>query len=140
MAALIMGSTNDVASYATLADLNREITSKATLTARPLVFLNACDSANMSPRFYDGFVPFFLSRGARGVVGTEVKTPALFAVEWAQAVIDRLLDGDAIGEAMLRARRQFLEAHRNPLGLLYAMYCDADTRVAPPLPGASAPS
>jgi hypothetical protein len=34
---------------------------------------------------------------------------------------------------MLELRQQFLREHGNPLGLLYTVYCDADTRIAPPL-------
>jgi hypothetical protein len=97
------------------------------------VFINACESAELSPLFYNGFVPYFMSKGARGVIGTECKTPALFAVEWANAFFDRFLDGAAIGETVLRLRQDFLREHGNPLGLIYAVHCDADTRVAPAL-------
>ncbi|HEU4325695.1 MAG TPA: CHAT domain-containing protein, partial [Roseiflexaceae bacterium] len=41
----------------------------------PLVFLNACESAELSPYLYDGLVPYLINKGARGVLGTEVETP-----------------------------------------------------------------
>ncbi len=31
----------------------------------PVVFLNACQSAELSPYLYDGLVPYFIARGAR---------------------------------------------------------------------------
>ncbi|MEV6426342.1 CHAT domain-containing protein [Nocardia sp. NPDC051463] len=119
---------------ATLADLNRNASTDSRLPERPLVFINACDSANLSPRFYDGFVPYFMAKGARGVIGTECKTPVLFGIRWAETFLEKMLDGASLGEAVLGARRMFLEQHNNPLGLLYTVHCDVDTRVSPPLP------
>ena len=74
-----------------------------------------------------------MAKGARGVIGTECRTPALFAVRFAEAFFDRLLDGQSVGDSVHESRRAFLEQHRNPLGLLYAVHCDADTRVDPAL-------
>jgi hypothetical protein len=34
---------------------------------------------------------------------------------------------------VLELRRRFLATHNNPLGLLYGVHCDADTRVDPAL-------
>ncbi len=117
----------------TLGELYLDAPVEAQLANRPLVFLNACESAEMSPRFYDGLVPYFMAKGARGVLGAECKVPALFAAEWAVIFFDSLLDGHALGECVTAARRHFLREHRNPLGLIYALHCDGDTRVAPRL-------
>jgi len=117
----------------TLADLNLDAPTTTPLRGKPLVFINACESAELSPAFYDGFVPYFMAKGARGVIGTQCKTPALFAVEWAKRFFDRFLDGAALGEAFLDLRREFLAKHGNPLGLLYAVHCDGDTRIEPAL-------
>ena len=97
------------------------------------MFINACESAELSPLFYNGFVPYFMAKGARGVIGTECKTPVLFAIEWANAFFDQFLDGAAVGETVLKLRQDFLREHGNPLGLIYAIHCDADTRIAPAL-------
>ncbi len=131
--AIIMGKAANRSDFATLKDFNLDTPTDIKLAGRPLVFLNACESADLSPKFYDGFVPFFLAKGARGVIGTECKTPVLFAIHWAEAFIDQLLDGAEVGQTMLGLRQKFLREHRNPLGLLYTVYCDADTRIAPPL-------
>jgi hypothetical protein len=117
----------------TLSDLNLDAPTTIQLRGNPLVFINACESAEMSPAFYDGFVPYFMAKGARGVIGTECKTPALFAVEWAKRFFMRFLDGEPLSETFLALRREFLEEHRNPLGLLYAIHCDGDTRIQPAL-------
>ena len=128
-AEIIMGK-ND---RATLKDLNIDAPTSVQLAGNPLVFLNACESAGLSPLFYNGFVPYFMAKGARGVVGTECKTPVVFAIGWANAFFDRFLDGAAVGETVLKLRQDFLGEHGNPLGLIYAVHCDADTRVAPGL-------
>jgi len=107
------------------------------LKGSPLVFTNARESAEMSPVFYDGFVPYFMAEGARGVVETECKTPALFATAWAKRFFERFLDGEPLGEAFLGLRREFMERHGNPLGLLYAVHCDGDTQIQPALTAAT---
>jgi len=78
-------------------------------------------------------VPYFLAKGARGVIGTECEVPVVFAIEFAQRFFDRLLDGDPVGEGILSVRRHLVDEHHNPLGLMYSVYCDADTRVDPAL-------
>jgi len=117
----------------TLADLDLDAPTSTLLRGKPLVFINACESAELSPAFYDGFVPYFMAKGARGVVGTQCKTPALFAAEWGKRFFERFLDGAALGDVFLALRREFLAEHGNPLGLLYAVHCDGDTRIEPAL-------
>ena len=99
----------------------------------PLVFINACESAELSPLLYDGFVPYFMDKGARGVIGTECEVPALFAVDWATRFFEAFLNGRPLGRVMLELRQEFYTKHNNILGLLYALYCDGDTRVDPSL-------
>jgi hypothetical protein len=117
----------------TLADLNLDAPTTTPLRGKPLVFINACESAELSPAFYDGFVPYFMAKGARGVIGTQCKTPALFAAEWAHRFFERFLDGADLGATFLALRREFLDQHGNPLGLLYAVHCVGDTRIEPAL-------
>jgi hypothetical protein len=116
----------------TLKDLRLKAPAKIQLPGNPLVFINACQSSKLSPTFYDGFVPYFMSKGARGVIGTECDTPAYFAMEWAHRFFERFLSGQPLGEAFLELRQQFMKDHLNPLGLLYAVHCDADTEIRPP--------
>lgn len=97
----------------------------------PLVVINACQSAELSPIFYDGFVPHLTSRGARGVIGTECDTPAMFGARWGEAFFREFLEGEELGEVMLTLRRKFLNEKNNFLGLLYAVHCNGNTRVDP---------
>jgi hypothetical protein len=97
----------------------------------PLVFINACQSAELSPLFYDGFVPQLTRQGARGVIGTECDTPAIFAAAWAREFFREFLAGKELGDVVLALRRKFLDEHRNAMGLLYAVHCNGNTRVEP---------
>ena len=110
------------------------------LSGHPLVFINACESGELTPTFYDGFVPYFLAKGARGVIGTETKTPGLFASEWAKAFFDDFFTGKPLGQVVLDQRRRFLAEHNNPLGLLYGIHCDTDTVVSPALAAPAPPT
>ena len=104
----------------------------AALPGSPLILLNACGSATLSPLFYQGFLPYFIMRGARGLVGTECDVPAVFAAAWAQRFFDMFLPGgNSLGGTLLDLRSEFLGQHNNPLGLVYALYCDADTTMTP---------
>lgn len=115
----------------TLKDLKLRAPARKPFVSAPLVFINACESAELSPLFYGGFVPYFMSKGARGVIGTECEIPALFARHWAERFFDQFLTGKTLAEVMLDLRREFLFKHNNVLGLLYAVYCDGDTRIVP---------
>src|SRR4029078_10680915 len=117
----------------TLGELALDAPTSTPLAGKPLVFINACESAELSPAFYDGFVPYFMAKGARGVIGTQCKTPALFAAEWAERFFDRFLGGEALGDAFLGLRQDFLNQYGNPLGLMYAVHCDGDTQIQPGL-------
>ncbi|HEU5013168.1 MAG TPA: CHAT domain-containing protein [Roseiflexaceae bacterium] len=116
---------------ATLEDLNIYAgTDGAPLKHAPLVFLNACQSAELSPYLYDGLVPYMIAKGARGVLGTEVDTPALFAAEFAQAFLQRFVAGNQpLGELLLDLRREYLTEKNNVMGLVYALYSSGDVVV-----------
>lgn len=117
----------------TLGEIKAIAQERFPFAGHPLVFLNACESGELSPLFYSGFVPYFLNRGARGVIGTECRVPGLFASEWAKAFFDGLFSGDPLGKVVLDLRRRFLHDSNNPLGLLYVVHCDTDTVVSPAL-------
>lgn len=115
----------------TLRELKERAPKARTLRKAPLVVINACESAAVSPLMYDGLLPYFIVKGARGVIGTECSVPALFASEWARRFFESFLAGKSLGEALLELRQEFLHKHNNILGLLYEAYCDGDSRVAP---------
>ena len=97
------------------------------LAEAPLVFLNACQSAELSPYLYDGLVPYLIAKGARGVIGTEVDTPAFFAAEFARTFLAQFIaGGQPLGKLMLDLRRAYLVDKNNVIGLVYALYSSAD--------------
>lgn len=102
------------------------------LRSKPLVILNMCESAQVTPSLSDSFVDFFLDRGARGVVGTECPMTVEFADVFSESLFTGLLSGQSVGLALLNARRKFLEM-RNPLGLAYTLFGSADASFVPPL-------
>ncbi len=93
----------------------------------PLVVLNACESAELSPELYNGLVPYLIGRGARGVIGTEVLMPAFFAAEFAPALLRRFAAGNTrLGDLLRDMRREYLHEKRNVLPLIYALYSNAE--------------
>jgi len=100
----------------------------------PLVVLNAC-STLMPQAVYASYAAELLGRGALGIVGTEAEVPAVFAAAWATAFFRYVLDGVPLADAAFRVTHDFLDEHRNLLGLAYALYCDGRIRVAPAVPG-----
>jgi hypothetical protein len=117
-----------------LRDLKIKVrTSLPPLLKAPLVFLNACESAELSPYLYDGLMPFMIARGVRGMIGTEVETPALFAAEFAKEFIKRFAaGGQPLGDLLLDMRREYLEEKNNVMGLVYALYSSGDVVVQRP--------
>ena len=98
----------------------------------PVVFLNMCESAQVLPSLSDGFVPFFIQRGARAVIGTECSMNTAFADELSRAFLTRFFQGETAGDILLTLRRQYL-SQGNPLALAYTLYCDADLCLSEPL-------
>jgi hypothetical protein len=108
-------------------------TSLGILPKAPLIFLNACESAELSPYLYDGLMPFMIARGVRGMIGTEVETPALFAAEFAKEFMRRFTSGGTtLGELLLDMRREYLEQKNNVMGLVYALYSSGDVMIQRP--------
>ncbi len=99
------------------------------LRGHPLFILNACESAHMDGRFYDGFVPRFLSLGACAVVGTDSKVPSLFGAHFGMELLEYLFQGGRLGTGVLQLRKDFLERYGNPLGLIYRVFGNADLRL-----------
>jgi hypothetical protein len=87
-----------------------------------------CESAQVLPSLSDGFVPFFIRRGARAVIGTECSMNTFFADDFARNFWHCFLEGRAAGEILLALRRHYLR-QGIPLALAYTLYCDADLRL-----------
>jgi len=96
-----------------------------------MVFLNMCESAQLTPSLRESFIHFFLNRGARAVIGTECSMRPLFAHHFAKEVLTGILSGESVGDAMLEARLAFM-GKNNPLGLAYTLFGSPLTRFEPP--------
>ncbi|MFO7168360.1 MAG: CHAT domain-containing protein [Chloroflexota bacterium] len=93
----------------------------------PLVFLNACQGAELQPGQYDGLLPYLMQRGARGAIGTEVNTPVNFAAAFGAEFVAEFARGEkTLGEVMLQLRRKYRDEHNNIMGLIYALYSSGD--------------
>jgi hypothetical protein len=94
----------------------------------PLVFLNMCESAQVLPSLSGGFIPFFLQRGARCIIGTECPMTSTFADPFARAFFRQFLQGQAVGDILWTLRQDYMDKG-NPLGLAYTLYGDANTKL-----------
>lgn len=98
--------------------------------SRPLVFLNGCRTSELSPDQAIDFVGFFVEEAwASGAIGTEITVFEPLADAFARECLRAfLVDGEAIGAAVTRARISLL-AGGNPLGLAYIPYVLPSLRV-----------
>jgi hypothetical protein len=96
----------------------------------PLVFINGCNSSADGGREFRGFGRILVENGASGVIGAQSAIPTIFAVHFAQRLIELLLnEGVTVGEAISRARDVMLRDFGNPLGLLYSVYNGRDLKL-----------
>jgi hypothetical protein len=88
---------------------------------RPLVFLNACNSAAPSPERLLGLVDQFFRYGAAAAVGTEITVFVSLAIPFAEALLERFASAEPLGESIRQARVRLL-GKGNPLGLAYVAF------------------
>lgn len=98
----------------------------------PLVFINGCKTAALSPEQIVTFVDAFAGAEAAGVIGTEIAVAQPLASEFAQAFYGHLMADSAmtVGQALRRARFDFL-AKGNITGLVYTAFCSMDLILEP---------
>lgn len=96
---------------------------------RPLIFLNACGSSDVDPAGLSSFPRLFLTYKHRGFIGTETKMPDDVAAVFSRTFYGELLRPAPLGDAIQTARWHLLKTHSNPLGLLYSVYADPDTKI-----------
>ena len=99
-------------------------------SSEPLVFLNMCESAQITPSLSQSFIHFFIERGAKGVIGTECPMTVEFAHPFSEKFLGDLLAGETVGNALLNARSHFMKL-KNPLGLAYTLFGSATTCFQP---------
>jgi hypothetical protein len=105
-----------------LLDLDQEV---GALPSSPVVILNMCDSAQVTPVLTESFIDFFLKRGAQAVLGTECSIRPVFADFVGRQLVADLLQARTVGQA-LRRIRETAARRRNLLGLAYTLFGAAD--------------
>jgi hypothetical protein len=97
------------------------------LPTSPIIFLNACESGQLTTLFYQTLAAKFLEKEAVGLIGPQIKVPAVFACEYAQRFFKRFLSGsEKVGPLIRTLAREFVDEYKNPLGLIYSLYRGAD--------------
>jgi hypothetical protein len=112
------------------------------LADRPLVFANACSTAEADPYVAGALESTFFRQQCRAFLGTSTKVPIQFASRFAMIFFHflyRLADPKpmAAGEAVMQARRFLWAEYRNLGGLLYNYINHYDLFMAEPgdIPG-----
>ena len=95
---------------------------------KPLVLLNGCETVAVSPEMVHGLLDRLHELGASGVVGTEIQVYPSLAYPFGLALIERVLNGDSLGEAFLAERKEMLRKF-SPLGLAYTYYAAAGLHI-----------
>ena len=101
------------------------------LSSNPLIFINACQGGQMTTMFYESFAVELLKEGAAGLVGAQIDVPAVFAVEYAKQVFEKLFERSndpkiRLGQIIKEVNRKLFDNSQNPLGLVYSLYRGAD--------------
>jgi hypothetical protein len=96
-------------------------------SSHPLVFINGCRTADITPSDLLNFVRAFAWCQASGVIGTEINIFESLATEFATGLFYFLANGRSLGDA-IALQRLILLSKFNPLGLAYTPYCYADLR------------
>jgi len=101
----------------------------------PLVFINGCHTAELTPEVLVNFIDIFVGVYASGVIGTEILLLQSAAGEAAEQILLKLNTQDprgvygSVGESVREMRLHF--AHKGSLlGLAYTPYCCADLKLA----------
>ncbi|WP_220211445.1 MFS transporter [Reticulibacter mediterranei] len=91
----------------------------------PLVFINGCHTAELTPELLANFVDAFSTASAAGVIGTEISIEQDIAAEAAEHFFAAFQAGKTVGQALQHMRLHLL-AKGNLLGLAYTPYCSAN--------------
>jgi hypothetical protein len=95
---------------------------------QPVVFINACASAAMSPERLLSLIDEFFLYGAGGAVGTEITVFVDFATVFADAALRCYAIGDTLSQSLRRARIEGLR-RMNPMGFAYLGFGLHDLRL-----------
>ena len=89
----------------------------------PLIFLNACGTAQGQDFTPSGFIPYFSELlGASAVLGTLAEVPALHASTFAREFLEGWLKGTPAGVVLRRLRIESMLKQYNPFPMFYTLH------------------
>jgi hypothetical protein len=103
---------------------------KVQINNLPLIVLNGCHTGNLDPLYVSNIAGAFIQHGARGVIATECTVPDDLAAEFTIHFYTHLLEGEALGNCLMAARRYLLRKCYSPAGLLYALYAAPNFKIS----------
>jgi hypothetical protein len=96
----------------------------------PVVFMNACESAQVEAGNPAGFMFYFTYMLSASVfIGTEAPIPTTFADDFGRSFIRRFLRGESVGQTLFDLTRHYASTHKNPFGLYYTIHGNGNTRL-----------
>jgi hypothetical protein len=102
------------------------------LRGTQLVFINACETGQINPLIGKGIMDMLQMLGAGVVIGSQCGIPKSIAPEFARIFFKEFLAGKTVGEALMKAKRDFLYEYNNPFGLTYALYGASNIKLEKP--------
>jgi hypothetical protein len=99
---------------------------------RPLVMLNACDSADYSPDSFENLIRFFCGKKAAGVIGTQCEVKENLASAFSMLFFGAFFRQATAGEALFEARQALLR-QLDPRGLAYSLFAAAEVKLNKPV-------
>jgi hypothetical protein len=111
-------------------DIER-LSRRKTFVSNPLVFINACESGELTTLTVDSFVSHFFVLGAKGILVTDAVVWQAFAEAFGRIFIERYSKGEPVGKILLEIRREYLDNNSNPFGFLYTYYGNAYKKLEP---------
>lgn len=102
------------------------------LKGTQLIFINACEAGQVNPLIGKGIIEMLQMLGAGVVIGSQCGIPISIAPEFARIFFKEFLAGKTAGEALMKARHDFLYEYNNPFGLTYALYGDSNIKLEKP--------
>jgi hypothetical protein len=95
----------------------------------PLVFINGCHTAELTPESLASFVDAFAGAYAAGVIGTEILMHQQVASEAGFEFLNQFQNRNSVGKA-LQWMRIGLLLKGNLMGLAYTPYCSAELQLS----------
>jgi CHAT domain len=128
-AAINLGGAQFTPTFLTTAAIDKVLAPSA-----PTVFINACRSAGLAPKYHrlSGWASMFLDAGAGAFIGSLWAVSDGAAREFAEELYTELKCRATFGEALKAARTKAAAQAHDPTWLAYSAYGDPQAKISPP--------